>query len=226
MLAAFRESKLQVATSTLLATIMQFILLIRFMHLTGQGLGQAGGVTGMVPTFALMYVPVMFMPFLANSLLIRTFIQERASGALMSILATGINPGILWAMKTTAIFICCYIISLAVLEIDVLVMIFLFKLPIVFSITNVFLITVISPLAALAIIAVVSFLYWTVRFGYMFSGLFPLIVIVVLYGFAITQPSAIELIRGAMTVTLVSGVIVFVCGYIISKTSRARLLGL
>jgi hypothetical protein len=229
ILAAIRASKLQVVISVGFPLVAQWAIMQHMAKAAGTGAEQNEQMSGMInmgPTILLLYVAPMLIPFLANSLLTKSFTQEKASGALMPIVATGINVGFLWAAKMLAIFVYCYVISLFILELDVLLLTLYFKLTLTFSFTTAVLVLVISPVVATAITAIMSFMFWTVKFGNILGTFLPMIVTMGLVVFANTRPTTMVMLKGITVVMLAAGAIVFFCGYIISKMSKSRILGL
>jgi len=228
-LPSLRFSKISVLLAISFPTFLQITLLGKYQHLARSLVGQDPGmdhILQMAPTISLFYVAPVLIPFLANALLIKSLVHERASGALLPVLTTGLNVGVLWAAKTLAIYIFCYIVSLLLLVADILMMVYYFKLRVVISLASVVVTMIVSPLTALAITAILSFLYWTVGFGNILGSFLPMGMALGLFYYGVSNPSGIALLDGVAVIILAVGMILFLCGFIISKISRARILGL
>lgn len=229
LLSALRYSKITVLLAISFPTFLQYALLGNYVHFSKSLVGQdprMDHILEMAPTLSLFYVAPFLIPFLANALLVKSLVQERASGALLPVLTTGLNVGVLWAAKTFAIYIYCYFVSLLLLGFDILMMVYYFKLRVVISLSSVIVTMVISPLTALAITSILSFLFWTVRFGNILGTFLPMAMLMGLFYYGVSNPSGTVLLGGVVVITLAVGMILFLCGFTISKISRARILGL
>jgi hypothetical protein len=229
MLLAIRASKLQVLMSIVFPVIVQFALMQRLTKGDVPAAAQnqlTDNIINMGASIILLYVAPTLIPFLASALLTRSFSEEKGDGALMATLATGINVGMLWAVKTLTIFVYCYFVSLSVLALDVLLLLFYFKLKIAFSLAMGLLILVISPLAALAITGIMSFLALAVRFGGMVASVLPMVITVGLFAVFRTRPTTTVMLVGIADVMLIAISILAMCAYVINKMSRSRILGL
>lgn len=225
VLLALREGKLQILASIVLPTIMQWALLGKSISESTISHNQ-GVITNQGPTITLMYVPLLLVPFLANSLLLKSFVQEKFSGALMCILATGINVGVLWGIITASIFLYCFFISIIILEVDILMMVFVFKVPVILNVTTVVLTMVVAPIVALTMTAILSFTYWIMRFNAFVATFLPLISAMAIYYYGLSNPTNAVLFKGVIAAFILAGLVLFVCGYTITKLSRSYILRL
>jgi hypothetical protein len=176
-----------------------------------------------------MYVPLLLIPLLANILLIKSLVHEKITGAIIPTVATGINVGILWAAKTIAIFIYCFLISTVMLELDVLIMVFYFKAAVVCSLTTFMLIMLLAPVIALTITAIQSFIYWALKFNPFFAPFIPLATTmgVCYYGYLHPINPTAPVLLGGVIVTMLSAAVIFcACGYAVTKINRSQIISL
>lgn len=203
-----RESKIQLLLPLLLPLLFQWTIL------TGSG-----------ATIALMYGPFALIIFFTAALLGRSFYREKASGVLMATLSTGISPGVLWAMKTFAVFLCAFILSSLLVELE-FVVILLLGIPVSITMNNLAIAFILSPLCALGVIALTSFLYWTWRFANMIVPILPMIAATGFYYYTFSRASMAPLLGRLIVLAFIAGLVMFCCAFIIGKLSRACLLGM
>jgi len=218
-----RYDKTDILSVIAMPVIMQWFLLLSSIKTS---LLLPGEHARSAPTVALMYVPLLLIPFLGNALLRKSFDHEKATGAILPTLATGINPGILWATKTITMFCCCYLVSMVVLQFDILIMTFYFNAPIVFALNIVILILLTAPILALATMALFSFLHWMFKLNGLVSSLAPVGGMAALYYLGGSHLSKNRLMGGTVLIVLATASIFCLCGIAISRMSRRRILSL
>jgi hypothetical protein len=180
----------------------------------------------LAPTFSLIFVAPIVIPFFANTILSRSLIRERFAGSLITLFSTGVNPGLVWGSKVVAAFLYSYPVALGCIGLDLLMIKYYFNLPIAWSLTLVVTVLIIAPVASLAIIAIMSFLFWTVRPAHFIASFLPVIVSLGLFAYASAHPVTEVLVRGVLIVTMVSAGLLGACGFAISKLNRQFIAGL
>ena len=180
----------------------------------------------LAPTFSLIFVAPIVIPFFSNTILSRSLIRERFAGSLITLLSTGVNPGLVWGAKVMAAFLFSYPVALACLSLDLLMIKFYFKLPIAWSPSLIVTVLIIAPFASLAIVAIMSFLFWTVRPAHFVASFLPVMVSLGLFAYASAHPVTEVLVRGVVLALVASAVLLGACGFAISKLSRRFIAGL
>jgi ABC-type transport system involved in multi-copper enzyme maturation permease subunit len=189
------------------------------------GLGPAQ-ILALAPSLSLVFVGPMVIPFLGNGFLSRSLLRERLLGTLIPILATGVDPGVVWAAKVLAAFLGCYLVTLACIVIDLFIIAFQFHLPVTLSPATVVTVFFIAPLAGLAVLAIMSFLFWTVRGANYVAATLPVIVSTALFGYVTTHAVTELPLRAAAYTGVGAVVVITVCAMGINRLSRQFVVGL
>lgn len=229
----FRTSLLTTAIFILFSTFLQWFT-IRNYVLMAEKLGKLGmgaqestkAILNIGVSNSLIFVFPMIIPFFANMVLGKSLINEKSSGSLMTILGTGINPGIVWGAKVFVSFIIGYVCGIGCIIADILLIVFYFNLSISWTVTLVFIVFLIAPITALAIIAIFAFLYWTIKSAVFVASIIPTLVAFGLWSYVSGHPMTEMLIQGVIIVLLLSLAILFLFGFIISRLSRQFIVGL
>jgi len=226
---AVRENKWRTFGVILPPMFMQWLLLANSIRVSRGAIwqGRQGQeMLQMLPTFSLAFLPLILIPFLANTVLLKSMVQERAGGAILPVLSTGVNVGVLFTVRTLAIFGCCYLVSLLLLDLNILIMVYVFKAPVICTPLTATLILAAAPLVALAITAILHFVYCAVSCNALLTTVLPLIAAFGFFAHGYSNPAAPVLFKEITLIALGSCAILAVCGYSITKLSRARIAGL
>ncbi len=228
-LLVLREGKRQIGAAAVMSSLVQLSIVFRYTHSGGLVTGSSAGpaTLGMMdPTLSLAFVPPILVPWVLNTLSTTSLARERASGALMAAVATGAGTGLLWLGRTLVVLFFCYLTAMLVVQGDLVIMVYMLRSPVVFSFTNLFTVTVISPLAALAIATLGSFLCWVMRFGHFVASLLAGVVAVGLYVYALSRPGPSALLAAGGSLALGLGVTLLVCWLLVGRVATARILRL
>jgi len=221
---AVRSCRYQILLSLTFPALMQWVLMQKLLGVTSKmGASAALIPKEMAVTLLLMYLAPILIPFLANPLLSKSIIEERASGGLMVTLTSGINTGFLWAVKTLGVFIFCYCIYCVFLLVDVIAIVYFLKLGASLSWFTLVSVVFISPLCALSITVLMSCMNWAFRSAAMISSFLPLVLGMWLITLNYKQ---LSLLRQVSAATVAACIVLLICGLIVSKVSRARIVGL
>jgi hypothetical protein len=226
---AVRDSKWHTFGVLLAPAIMQWLLLANSIRLSRGAIWQdqlSQEMLQMIPTLSLAYLPLLLIPYLANTILLKSIVQERAGGAIFPVLLTGVNVGVLFTVRTLAIFSYCYLVSLLFLDLYVLIMVFVFMAPVVCTPFTATLILVAAPFVALAITTVLHFVYWAVSYNALLASALPLIAVFGFFAYGYSAPAAPILFKEIALIAFGACAILALCGYCITKLSRARFAGL
>jgi ABC-type transport system involved in multi-copper enzyme maturation permease subunit len=181
---AVRENKWRTCGVLVMPAFMQWLLLVNSIRFSRETIWQdqlGQEMLQMIPTLSLAYLPLLMIPYLANIFLLKSMVQERVGGAILPVLCTGVNVGVLFTVRTLAIFGCCYLISLLFLDLLILIMVFVFTSPVICTPFTATLILVAAPLVALAITAILHFVYCVVSYNALLTSALPLIAVLGLF---------------------------------------------
>lgn len=230
---ALRTSKIYLALVFLFSTYLQWFIIRNYTAMAKNPSGSRlpalftpEQILLLAPTFSLIFVAPIVIPFFSNTILTRSLIRERFAGSLITLLSTGVNPGLVWGAKVMAAFLFSYPVALVCIGLDMLMIKFYFHLPIAWSPALLVTVLIIAPFASLAIVAIMSFLFWTVRPAHFIASFLPIIVSLGLFAYASSHPVTEVLVRGAIIVLVASTVLLGTCGFAISKLSRRFIAGL
>lgn len=175
---------------------------------------------------SLVMLAAVIIPLTGQMIMSRSFLRERANRSLLHVFTTGVNPGLLWVSKVLATFLACYAVVIVSFVLS-LAMLHWQGIPIALSWALLALGLVAAPLGAVGVLAIVSFLYWTVRFAAAAAGVLVLVLVMTLSRLAARAlvDSSI-LFSVAYVAAMASMVILAVLGTFISQLSRRRLAGL
>jgi hypothetical protein len=226
---AARENKWRTFGVLLSPVFMHWLLLANAIRLSRGAVWQgqpSEEMLQMFPTLSLAYLPLLLIPYLANTVLLKSMVQERRGGAILPVLCTGVNVGVLFTVRTLAIFGCCYLACLLLLNLNILIMVYVFKAPVICTPLTATLILAAAPLVALAITAILHFVYCAVSYNGLLTSVLPLIAALGFFAQGYSNPAAPVLLKEITLIALGSCAILAVCGYSVTKLSRARLAGL
>lgn len=224
-----RTSTKYAAMALVFSTYLQWFIVRNYVSMAKSGKPTAfspSDILAMAPTFSLIFVAPMVIPFFANALLSRSFIREQLLGSLMPILATGVDAGLLWASKVVAAFIASYVVAVAALLADIVLITFYFHLTITWSLQTVVVVLVMSPLCSLAILAIMSFLYWTVKAANLVSSILPIVVSMGLFAYASAHPVTQLVFGSVLLVAMGSILVIFLLSLAVNKLSRQFIVGI
>lgn len=216
-----------IATALLFATFMEFSTLRGYTHLTSRH-PIADSVFAMAPTLTLAMVGPMFMPFMAGLMMSRSLWKERITGALMTVLASGVPHGVIWATKVCASCAGSYAVVLVAIALDAAMIRTYFHLSIQWSLTTVLTIFFVGPLASVGVVAAMAFLFWTVRFANLVAGLVPVVVWAAVFAYVRKAPDVdVSTVASFLYLAAIGSAAVLVTlGMILNSFSRRFILGL
>ena len=118
---------------------------------------------GLLISFSLIFLPLLCIPFLGNIILTRTLYEERKENATQVLLATGIDPKILWFGKMTVVFIFSYSGFLLSALLYYLVYLIIFDFPIAIN-AEIFLTGfIVAPFFSFGFLSILGFLFWALK---------------------------------------------------------------
>ena len=125
-----------------------------------------------------------------------------------------------------AAFAFSYPLAMLCLLIDVLVIRFHFGLEVVFTPEMIVTAAVVSPLVSLGVLALMSFLFWTVRHANMLAAFLPVILSLGLWAYVSAHPTTGVLLYLVALALGGAALVIAVCTWIVSRLSRQFVVGL
>jgi len=174
---------------------------------------------------SLIYVAPMMITFIGNLFMIRNFIHDRFSGALIPLLSTGISTKFLWKVKLAASFLSGYAVFLVCIIANLAMMKFYFKIPILWSFYLIVTIFFISPIVSLSILAIFSVIYWTFKAAQIIASSLPNILVMSIWALVSKMPHVISLLKISTAALLISVILIGICSMIIGKLRRGLIAG-
>lgn len=175
---------------------------------------------------SLIYMAPITITFIGNLFMTRNFIRERFSGALMTLLATGITQNFIWKVKLAASFLFGYAVYLICIFAEISMIAFHFKIILSWSFNLIITIFLISPIASLSIMAILSVIYWTIRPAQIVASTLPTVLVLSIWAFVSRRPQMIELLTISMIALIISVLIISICSIIIKMLRRGLIVGL
>ncbi len=205
-----------------MATFMSWFVVRAYV----QAVGSDPLVLRVAVSMSLFYVALLVIPFMTNGYLVRSLIEERQKQSILSLLCTGVAPHIVWLAKLTAAFVLGYAVMLLSLALHLGVTWFYWHVAPVFTVQNVVGALVVSPLLALALSALMAFLFWYFPYPQLVATIVPLLVAMATWNYAWKTPRA-DILRDVLVISVVAPVVIIgVAAVLISRTSRQKVAGL
>lgn len=217
-----RSAWLYVATTVVYATFLQWFVVRNYRSLM-----EADPRTlGLATATSLVYVFPLVIPFFANVLLTRSLAEERVRQSLLPMLATGVSPGLVWVTKLLTAFGLGYVVALVCFVLDLLMVRSYFGIEVALTAPLALATLVVYPLATLGILAVMAFLFWTVRQANVVASVLPVLVTMGLWYYAGSHPAT----RLGWLLPLVAAgaaaALVVLCALAIGRMPRRHIAGL
>ncbi len=180
-------------------------------------------VLQIIPIISLSYLPLLMIPYVANTILLKSIVQERAGGAIIPMLCAGVNIGVVFVTRTIAVFSCCYLIFLLFVNLFFLLMVFGYTLPLNCTPGTVVVLMVTTPLTALSITTILHFVNFVFCHNTILTTILPLVTILVAFAHGASPPNEPISTFGVILSPFGSLAILAMCGFCVSKRSRARI---
>lgn len=234
LLEASRTGWSYVLATLALSTYIQWFTVRNYLAMarkvadgTQQGIGlTADQLMALAPTLSLVFVAPIVVPFVSNGILSRSLIRERLLGTLLPLLATGVDSGLVWTSKVLAAFFFSYAVALAAVGINLAMVSGYFHLTIAWSPALIVTVLLLAPVVSLAIVAVMSFLFWTVKAARFIAATLPVVTSMALFGYVSMNPPGEILLKGVLLATVGALVLLWACALGISRLNRRFVVGL
>jgi hypothetical protein len=177
-------------------------------------------------SMSIIYMGLLVIPFMSNGYLVRSLIEERQKQSILALLATGVAPHVMWLAKLVAAFVLSYLVMLVSLGIHLVVTWLYWHVTPVFTAQSVVGALVVSPLLALALSALMGFLFWYFPYPQIVGMIVPLLVAMVSWNYAWKTPGA-GILQDVTLVSIIAPVVIIAAAAVlISRTSRQKVAGL
>lgn len=173
------------------------------------------------------YAPMMIIPYVGNLFLNKIMIEERTRQTLIRTMATGVNLGVLWWTKF--LLAACISILTLFLSLGTLWGLIWVRTSTLLALTfsDSLILLVVNPILSLAVLAFVSYIYWALKKPSVALMVVPFILTFGSWFLATRNPqSTLFSPTVAWTTTLISAIVIGMCGVASSKLSRERISGL
>jgi len=230
----FKEVKRSVLSSFLYsifyAVFIEWFILQNYIKayakLANAGTLDIPELLGQAALSTLMFAGPIMITFFGNIIMTRSFIRERSSGALIPLLGTGIKQRAVWLAKLTTAFCISYIALIIALLINVLMIIFHFKIPIRVSFYALVSTLLITPVASLAVLSILSVLYWSLKSPQFIAATVPTLFSISIWTYLVAKPRTVVDISVLVIVISISAITIFMCAIIINRLNRKRLMAI
>lgn len=219
---AMRTTRLYVLLTLVYGTFLQWFIIRNYVA----AIGGNPEILRLAVSISLVYVPMMVIPFFANTVLTRSLVEEKIKQSLMPLLATGVSPGLVWLTKLLTAFGLGYLVSLLCTVTDLLMIRYYFHLGVVFSARVLAAALFFSPLATLGLLAIMAFLFWTVKQANVVAAFVPVVATLGIWGYVSDRPTT-GFGSGLIALVVVVPILVLViCALGISRVRRQHIVGL
>jgi ABC-type transport system involved in multi-copper enzyme maturation permease subunit len=175
---------------------------------------------------SVVYVAMIVIPFLANGHLIRSLVEERQKQSILSLLATGVTPQVMWLTKLVMAAALSYLVMLVSIGLHLLVTVLYWHVMPVFTTQIVLGALVVSPLLAFAVVALMAFFFWYFRYPHMVASIVPVVVAMASWGYASRSPGS-DILRNLTIIACVAPFVITAIGaFLIARLSKQRIAGL
>lgn len=183
-------------------------------------------VLRMTVTISLTYIPLIVIPFYANAIMVRSLVEEKMKQSLMPLLATGVDPAVVWLTKLLTAFCLSYLLSLISVLLNYGMIRLYYGLDVTVSSGALLYLLVALPVVALALQAVMAFLFWTLRQGNIVASMVPVFATMAVWGYVASHPGAY--LSGTVVVVAVafSAMVIVLCTWGIRHVPRRYLVGI
>ncbi len=183
-------------------------------------------LTGMLLGYSLLYLSLICIPFLGNALLSRILFEERMENAVHVILATGVDPRVIWLGKVLMVYAICYFaFLLSVLSYYLISLLyFRYKLTLTGEIGS--LAFIIMPLLSLGVMSILAYLYWALKSPQIFGLVFPLAFVLGAWNLGMNWAQEIPPAVVALGAFALSLVLLLASIYAVKHLSKERITNL
>lgn len=180
----------------------------------------------MAASVSVVYVAMIVIPFLANGHLVRSLVEERQKQSILSLLATGVSPRVMWLTKLVMACALSYLVMLVSIGVHLLVTMLYWHVMPVFTAQIVLGALVFSPLLAFSIVALMAFLFWYFRYPHLVASIVPVVVAMASWGYASRSPGS-DILRDLAILSCLAPVVITAMGaFLIGRLSKQRIAGL
>lgn len=219
---SFRTVRLYVLLTLIYSTFLQWFIIRNYVSM----LASNPEALRMGASLSLMYVALMVIPFFANTMLTRSLVEERIKQSLMPLLATGINPGVVWLTKLLTASAVSYLVALVSVLVDILMIRFYFQLEVVLTVPILVSALFFSPLMALGLLAIMAFLFWTVRQANFVAAFLPVVISLGVWSYVSSRPATEAVLYLILLALVAPPLLVTICTLGISRLRRQHIVGL
>lgn len=228
---ALRTTRGYVVVTFIYSAFLQWFIIRSYLSMQAAPGGNGAGGDAHAPLstaagFSLIYVAPMVLPFFANAILSRSFIEERVRQALLPILCTGVRTSTVWIGKLLAAFAFSYVVVLICIVIDLVLMRAYFGIPVPASPAVWVTALVVTPIVSLGILAVMSLMFWTVRHANMVASFFPVVLSLGIWAYVSAHPTTGVLAAVLVVAFAGAAVMIGASAWVISRLSRQFVVGL
>lgn len=140
--------------------VQQYLVLSRFKNLfESLGSNKVKFISQMI-NLSLVSLSIICITFMSNSTMNRSIQKEKKNKSIIILLALGIRAKDIWRSKTYLSFIVGYIAYTLILILDILMIKFVFKLPLIISLNGIITFMIIGPIISFSLVLILSFLFW------------------------------------------------------------------
>ena len=188
--------------------------------------GKDARLLQLAASMSLIYVSLMVIPYIANALLVRSLVEERHKQTILPLLATGTPPVAIWLTKLVVAFAVSYAAMLVSLGLHALMIVYYWHIPLYFTPQILLGALVVTPLLALAVVALTALVFWAFYHTHLVASVIPVVVAMSTWGFAYNSPGG-DILRRIMIVSFVAPpFIIFMGAIYIARMPRRRIAGL
>lgn len=172
----------------------------------------------------LMFIGPLVLPFFANSLLARSFMEERYKHVLAPMFSTGVNPGVVWLGKLIAAFTASYATMTLCVGLDLGLLTMYFGLSIALTPGLVLMALFVMPTACLGMVALIAYLNWAWQQATFVISFAMFLLMMGVFSFLSARP-VLTIGPGFATILVVlSLLLVGACAFGVSLLSRQRIV--
>jgi hypothetical protein len=169
----------------------------------------------------------MVIPYIANALLLRSLVEERQKQTILPLLATGTPPTVIWSTKLVVAFTISYAAMLISLALHMLMIVYYWHISLHLTPQILFGALVITPLLALAVVALTALIFWAFYHTQLVASVLPVVVAMSTWGFAYNSPGGGDIVRRITPISFVAPAFIIGIGILyIARMPRRRIAGL
>lgn len=170
-----------------------------------------------------MFVAPLVLPFFANALLTRSFMEERSRHVLAPMFSTGVNPVVVWVGKLISAFTTSYatVALCVVLNLGLLIV---YGVSVALTPGVVVMALLVMPTACLGVVALVAFLTWAWQQATLVISFATFLLMMGVFSYLSVRPVTSVGFRFAAILVAASLLLVAACAFGVSLLSRRRIV--